>query len=180
MASGYQKADFNEQLAIWGVLQTVASSGMVSGVMVCTYQEGWSDEKVFEAVKDKLRPNVNIGSVRGLRLTKLGTVRPPAVKEPKPKPEPDVMKSLWDAIAEMKARVEKTHTIEAVNKWAQTIKDAYDKIEEQMNRANTRQTAIEETQKIIDDKLAQIEGFIDFVRKNPPTPGLYDRIKFKR
>ncbi len=182
MASGYQKADFDEMSAIWEVLRTVASSEMVNGVKTCIYQEGWSDERVLEASKDKLRPRVGVGSVKGLRLDKMGTIRPPAAKrpEPKPEPKPDVITPLWQAIAELKDRVDKTHTIEAVNKWAQTIKDAYDKIEERMNAVVETQKSIEANQKSLDDKLAEVLGFIDAARKTPLGASIYDRIKFKQ
>jgi hypothetical protein len=170
MASGYQKADFDEMSAIWEVLRTVASSEMVNGVKTCIYQEGWSDERVLEASKGKLRPRVGVGSVKNLRLDKMGTIRPPAAKrpEPQPKPEPEEITLLWEAVKALKARVDKTHTIEAVNKWAQTIKDAYDKIEQHVKNAEARLQSLEETQKQLDEKLAKALGVLDSMKQNPP------------
>lgn len=80
------KANSTETLDIGEVLLKVAKTEEINGVKICVYAEGWSDQRVLDAVKDKVRPGLPVRAIENLRRARYGLLRVPQPPPPAPAP----------------------------------------------------------------------------------------------
>lgn len=146
MAKGFIKANDPEKHEFWKVLREVAHSTEINGVKHCVYKEGWDDEAVLTAVRAHVRPEMNVTHVARYRLAMFGVLQTAAPKKP------DRDNDIWDAIDQLKRRVE---------------------------YLETRVKELENQQQADAETFAQMQGKIDALQKRINVSEIYDRVKIK-